>query len=50
MTTFINKVTGNENAIEGSAVNGRGVVGKSETDYGVRAQSKKSAFLTRDEA
>lgn len=45
MTTFINDVTGDENAIEGSAINGRGVVGKSETDYGVRAHSNKSAGL-----
>jgi len=45
MTTFINNVTGTENAIEGSAVNGRGVVGKSEADYGVRAHSNKSAGL-----
>ena len=45
MTTLINNVTGDENAIEGSAVNGRGVVGKSEADYGVRAHSKKSAGL-----
>lgn len=41
MPTVTNKVTGNENAIEGVSVDGRGVVGTSETDYGIRAHSRK---------
>jgi hypothetical protein len=45
MTTSTNSVTGNENAVEGLAVDGRGVVGKSETNYGMRAHSAKSAGL-----
>lgn len=45
MTTLINNVTENENAIEGSAINGRGVVGVSETAYGVSGDSKKSAGI-----
>jgi hypothetical protein len=47
MPTFINIIKGPEkvNAIEGESVNGRGVVGRSETDYGMRASSKKSAGI-----
>lgn len=47
MPTFNNTITGpqNENAIEGASINGRGVVGSSETNYGMRAHSKKSAGL-----
>jgi len=45
MPTITNKVTGNDNAIEGLAVDGRGVVGQSETNYGMRAHSKKSAGI-----
>ena len=45
MPTFTNSVDGNENAIEGISVDGRGVVGRSETNYGMRAHSKKIAGL-----
>ena len=45
MPTFEKNVINNENAIEGHAVDGRGVVGSSVTDYGMRAYSKKSAGL-----
>ena len=41
MPTYNNTVTGDENAIEGTSVGGRGIVGKSETNYGIRAHSKK---------
>ena len=45
MATFKNSVTGTENAIEGISVDGRGVVGKSETNYGIRAHSNKSSGI-----
>jgi hypothetical protein len=45
MPTFRRKVTGPDNAIEGEAVDGRGVVGKSVTNYGMRAHSAKSAGI-----
>ena len=53
MPTFTNNVTGNDNAIEGTSIDGRGIVGKSETNYGIRAHSKTLAgiggLLTRVE-
>jgi hypothetical protein len=47
MATFNNTIVGpsNENAIEGVATDGRGVTGKSETNYGMRAHSTKSAGI-----
>jgi hypothetical protein len=45
MATFIKKVTGTENAIEGLAEEGRGLVGKSVKDYGVRAHSDHIAGI-----
>lgn len=44
MPTFTNNVT-DENAIEGKSVKGRGLVGSSDTDYGIRGHSKKSAGI-----
>jgi hypothetical protein len=45
MPTFTNNVTGNDNAIEGTSIDGRGIVGKSETNYGIRAHSKTLAGI-----
>lgn len=47
MPTFANAITGpeNDNAIEGSSINGRGVIGTSESNYGMRAHSTKSAGI-----
>jgi hypothetical protein len=47
MPTYNNTITGpeHENAIEGVSVNGRGVVGKSTADYGMRAHSEESAGI-----
>lgn len=44
MTTITNKTT-KENAIEATSVDGRGVIGISQTNYGMRAHSDKSAGI-----
>jgi hypothetical protein len=43
MPTFTNSVIGNDNAVVGAAVDGRGVEGWSSSQYGVAGESKKSA-------
>jgi len=43
MAGFRNDVTGADNAIEANAVDGRGVVAKSVSNYGMRAHGEKSA-------